>query len=264
MNVAVSILPQQTFVQKIGKERVHVTLMVPPGTSPHTYEPKASQMKALSKVAVYLAIDVEFESAWLPRFRDVNPAMQVFDTTAGIAKIEMDDEDEPEEEAHGHHHEHLDPHVWLSPPLAAVIARNTCDALVRVDPEGEGEYRANLKGLLDEIAETDRRIKRILKGVPNGSRFMVVHPSWGYFAQTYHLKQLAMEAGGKEPTPKTLIRLIDTARKEHVRAIIVQPEFSDKSARVLADALGIAVKKRSPLAADWSENLIELAVDIAK
>lgn len=92
---------------------------------------------------------------------------------------------------------------------------------------------------------------------------MVFHPSWGYFAHKYGLEQLPVEIEGKSPKPKALIQLIQKARKEKVSAIFTQPEFSDEVAKVMAKELHIEVIKVSPLAKNWSKNLIKIANAIA-
>ena len=92
---------------------------------------------------------------------------------------------------------------------------------------------------------------------------MVFHPSWGYFAKAYGLIQLTIEIEGKDPKPKALQKIISQAQKEGIKAIFTQQEFSDKSARVIARELGINVIKETPLAKDWSANLIKKANAIA-
>ncbi|HHH19063.1 MAG TPA: hypothetical protein ENK86_00910, partial [Campylobacterales bacterium] len=89
VNAVVSILPQQTFVEKIGGDKVTVTTMVRPGSDPHTYEPKPSQMVALSTADVYFPIKVEFENAWLEKFDHHNQSMQFSDMTKGVEFIEF-------------------------------------------------------------------------------------------------------------------------------------------------------------------------------
>ena len=101
MNAIVSILPVQTFVKAIGGDKVDVSLMVQPGNSPHTYEPKPSQMIEIAKADLYFAIDVEFEEVWLPKFKNLNPQMQIIDLTNNIKKIAMQKHQSKEEEHHG-------------------------------------------------------------------------------------------------------------------------------------------------------------------
>jgi len=264
INVIVSILPQQTFLKAIGGDKVNITLMVLPGNSPHTYEPKPSQMIAVAKSELYLAIDVEFEHVWLPKFQSLNSKMHIVDSTKGIEKMPM-------KQAHHEHHEHeshdkhegKDPHIWTSPSNVKIIAQNIYEALVKYDAHNAPYYKTNLDTFLASIANTDTQIREILSPLKDSRTFMVFHPSWGYFAKAYNLEQIAVEVEGKSPKPRELVTLIKEAREEKVTAIFTQPEFSDASAKIIANELHIPVVKISPMAKDWSQNLIQMAKTIA-
>ena len=267
INTVVSILPVKTFVKAIGGDKVNVSLMVQPGNSPHTYEPKPSQMVDISKAQLYFAIDVEFEDVWLPKFKNLNPQMKVVNLANNVQRIEM--QGSHEEEGHeGHHHDaHAhqgeDPHIWTAPSNVKIIAQNIYDALIKEDPENRDYYKRNLDIFLASIDETHRQIMHILTSLEDGEKFMVFHPSWGYFAKAYNLEQIAVEVEGKEPKPKELIYLLKEAKEEKVNAIFTQPEFSDTTAKIIAKELQIPVVKVSPLAENWSENLINIAKVIA-
>ncbi len=261
MDVIVSIVPQKYFVEKIAGDLVDVTVMVPPGASPASYEPKPSQMKKVAKARLYLSIGVPFEKAWLPRFAAQNRKMRVVDTAAGIAKRPM--------QSHRHGHEHgltrhaihadsLDPHVWLSPPLVKIMARNIAEALEESDPVHAAEYRRNLRLFEREVDDLDRRLKSILKPC-RGMAMMVFHPSWGYFAHEYGLKQIPIEAEGKEPKSRELAELVREAKEEEVRALFVQPQFSRRAAEAVASSIGAKIVIADPLAAEWAQNLLEVA-----
>ena len=269
INAVVSILPEQTFVKAIGGDKVNVSLMVQPGNSPHTYEPKPSQMIDIAKADLYFAIDVEFEHVWLPKFQSLNPKMQVIDLADNVTKIQMQEkhECEADDEHHSEHEEHKhegeDPHIWTAPSNVKIIAENIYNALKKIDPVNADYYKRNLDIFVASIDETDRQIIDILSSLENGEKFMVFHPSWGYFAKAYNLEQIAVEVEGKEPKPKELIHLLKEAKEEKVKAIFTQPEFSDTVAKIIAKELQIPVVKVSPLAANWSENLINIAKAIA-
>jgi len=265
INVVVSILPEQTFVKAIGGDRVHTALMVLPGNSPHTYEPKPSQMKEIAKADLYFAIGVEFEKVWLPKFASLNPHMQIVDVAKGIERLPMQTHHHEAHAKEHHESEHggLDPHVWTSPANVKVIAGNICDALSEKDPANSAYYRQNLEAFLKKADTTDREIKKILSHTPKGTKFMVFHPSWGYFAHAYGLVQLPVEVEGKSPKPRELIDLIKEARREHIKAIFTQPEFSDATAKIMAKELGIKVIKVSPMSAHWSRTLLNIAHAIA-
>jgi len=264
INAVVSILPEKTFVEAIGGEKVNVSVMVLPGNSPHTYEPKPSQMKEVTQASLYFAIGVEFENVWLNKFKDLNNKMKIVDLSSGIKKLPMTAHTHEQKSAtHTNEAKEDDPHIWTSPQNVKIISEHIYNTLIKTDPDNESYYTQHYKTFLSLVDETDRKIKNILSAKPKGTKFMVFHPSWGYFANAYELLQLPVEIEGKNPKPRELIRLIKEARKEHISAIFTQPEFSDAMAKVMANELHIKVIKVSPLAEDWSENLVKIAQAIA-
>jgi zinc transport system substrate-binding protein len=165
-----------------------------------------------------------------------------------------------------HHHNHsrtvLDPHIWLAPDLVAIQAHNICKGLTAVDPAHQAVYEANLAAFEQELARLDADIRAILGDTSTNNRFLVFHPAWGYFARSYGLQQIPVEMEGKSPSPKDLSKLIQLARSLGLDTVFVQPQFSRKSAMVIADALNGKVVRLDPLAEDWSSNLIHVATSI--
>jgi zinc transport system substrate-binding protein len=84
---------------------------------------------------------------------------------------------------------------------------------------------------------------------------MVFHPSWGYFAHAYGLKMVPIEIEGKEPKPAQLRELIEHARENGIKFVFVQPQFSARSAKLIAGEIGGQVVFADPLAEDWADNL---------
>lgn len=257
LDVTVSIVPQQYFLEKIGGDLVNISVMVLPGANPAVFEPKPQQMVALMKSKIYFAIGVPFERVWLRKFEEVNASMKIVHTEEGIEKMPMKGPDR--EGRQGHDHGIKDPHVWLSPPLVMVQARNILDALMRTDPDHRQDYEKNYKSFILELVDLDLQIRSIFSDLGEGHKFMVYHPSWGYFAKAYGLTQIPVEMEGKEPTPKELERLIQYAKEEGVKAVLVQPQFSTKSARTIANALNGDLIVADPLARLWKENLLKVA-----
>ncbi|MBN1642245.1 MAG: zinc ABC transporter substrate-binding protein [Anaerolineae bacterium] len=267
LQVTVSILPQQYFVDRIGGEHVQVGVMVEPGANPATYEPKPEQLVALSRSALYFRIGVPFEDVWMPKIAAANPEMTIVDTAAGIDRIPIADHDHGEDHDEGEHDEGpegaLDPHIWLSPRLVAIQAQHIADALIAAAPAHEARFRDNLAAFLAEIEALDAEIADTLSGV-SGARFLVFHPSWGYFAQDYGLEQIAIEVGGQEPSAQELARLIETAKADGIRVVFAQPEFSTVDARTIAGEIGGQVLLVSPLAPDWLANMQRVAETFAQ
>jgi len=255
LNCVVSIPPLQRFVEAIGGSDVSADIMVPAGKSPHSYEPLPSQMRALEKADCYFAVGVEFEKAWLPRFRTQNPRMTIVDLSRNIKKIPMNPGKGKTE--------HPDPHIWTSPANVRIMAGKIYDTLALLDPARRKVFERNYRDFLAGIDKTDAEIRKILAKLSPRTSFMVFHPSWGYFARDYGLVQVPVELEGKAPKPRRLMRLIDRAKREKIRAVFVQPEFSDKSARLLAKELKIPVIRVSPMEKEWSANLLRLARALA-
>ena len=255
LTVTVSIVPQKYFVERVGGERVDVNVMVLPGNNPATYEPRPEQLTALSESAAYFSIGVPFEDAWSEKIAVANDGMLMVDTAAGIERMPM-------EVDHGHSEGPLDPHIWLSPELVKVQARNIANALAKLDPAHGDEYRANLEAFIADIDELEADIKETLAGA--NSKFIVFHPAWGYFAHDFELEMIPIEIGGQEPSAQELAHLIAKAQEEGIRVIFAQPEFSTEDAETIAREIGGEVLLVSPLAEDWLSNLTRVADTFAE
>ena len=253
LQVTVSIVPQQYFLERIGGDRVSVNVMVLPGENPATYEPKPEQLKALSKSAVYFRVGVAFENAWMDRIRAANQDMLIVDTRQGIGLLPIAAHDD-----HGEGEGNLDPHIWLSPDLVRVQARTIRDALVQVDPDHQDAYEANLVAFEAALDGLKTDIAQELAGVTH-RKFMVFHPSWGYFAKDFGLEMVPIEIGGQEPSAAELAELISEAQSEDIKVIFAQPEFSTRPAETIAKQIGGKVLLISPLAYDWENNLRSVA-----
>jgi zinc transport system substrate-binding protein len=153
-----------------------------------------------------------------------------------------------------HTHGEPDPHIWLSPPLVMIQVRRILTALQAVDPAHRTDYEANYKGFILELVDLDAELRNTFVG-HQGLKFLVFHPSWGYFAQAYGLQQLPVEAEGKDPKPAQLTEIIEYARRRNIRVVFVQPQFSTKSAAMIAKAIGAEIVFADPLAEDWAVNL---------
>jgi zinc transport system substrate-binding protein len=281
LQVTVSILPQAYFVERIGGDRVIVNVMVQPGESPHSYEPKPDQMIALTESVIFFTIGgVEYEQAWLPRFEETNPEMEFVDTAEGIERImesiphthdEDDDHaheadhDHDDDDDHGHHDDHdegFDTHVWLSPRNGKIIAQNIVDALIAANPENESYFTDNYEALITDIDALDNQIIETLSDVTQ-RKFMVYHPAWAYLAADYGLTQIPIEQFGSEPSAGELAALIDQALEEDIRVIFVQPTFDPASAQAVAEEIGGEIAMLDPLAPDWLANLQLMADTLA-
>lgn len=257
--VAVSLLPQQYFIERIGGAHVRTIVLVPPGKNPASYEPSPKQMEAVTASQLVFRIGVPFENAWLPRLTQLAPGAKVIDLRDGLVLRQVDLPPGATPRAGGA----PDPHIWLAPPLVMRMAERIRDELIALRPEAKAEFEANHAAFIADIKALDGDLRSCLanKKVRN---FMVYHPSWGYFADAYGLKQMPVEAGWKEPGPRTLQLVIDGARRNGVRVVFVQPQFSQKEAKTIAEAIGGEVLAVDPLAPDYIDNLRRVADTFAR
>jgi zinc transport system substrate-binding protein len=262
-----SVVPIQTFVQRIGGEHVDARTMVRPGFNPHTYDPTPQQISALAGAALYVRTGVPFEKAWMDRIRSANSDMQVLDAREGISLREV--------EAHGHdeHEEHdasageddheQDPHVWTSPPLVRHMAGRIRDKLNELAPEHAADFARNCDELLAEVDALDTDLQKLFDPLLN-RKFLVFHPAWGYFADHYGLIQVPIEYQGKTPGARTLAVLIEQAKQEKIKVVFVQPQFDKRQARQVSKAIGGVVIAVDPLSADYTDNLRRVGQQFAQ
>ncbi len=263
VKVFVSIIPQEYFVERVGGDRVEVKALVRPGSSPATYSVTPSQMTELSKASILFITGVPFENGLIPRIKKSFKTLRIVDTTAGIKLRNIEKSDSGHQDHHecGHSHNGRDPHVWLSPVLVKTQAETICKALCVQDPKGTDVYKKNLEQFSKELDVIHKKLAAALAPLKERELF-VFHPAYGYFADAYGLKQVAVEAGGKEPSARQLVSLIKKAQKQKVRVVFVQPQFSDKSARIIAREINGTVCKLDPLARDYIKNMNRIAKNI--
>lgn len=260
--VTVSILPQVWFVEQIAGNLVDVQAMVGPGDDPHTYEPSPKQMAGLAESRLYFTIGVEFEEAWMPRFRDINPEMLIVDSATGVEFLAGRHAENEGESEHSQINEGHDPHIWFSPSRMKQVSINLANALIDLDPGNQKVYQDNLNGLLSRIDEIDSQIKEIMLGITK-DHFMVIHPAWAYFAADYDLELIAVEVEGQEPSPEEMAAILNAADFYQVTHLFVQRGSNLITAKAVAREAGISqIIEWDPMAYDWDENMLQIAKDL--
>jgi zinc transport system substrate-binding protein len=244
--VAVTIIPQQTFVKAVCGDLAEVVVTVPPGYSPENYEPSPLQMQKLSNAALYFSIGVAAEE---------NGILSSFDSTKIVALHERVAEEYPERMLEPGER---DPHIWLSPKRVQVMVDVIAQELGTLDPANQDVYRENARNYIAQLEALDLELKSILGKVKN-KKFLVFHPAFGYLADDYGLEMYTLEEHGKEATPQHLQRMIDLARREQIKALFYQEEIDSSQSIAFAEEIGGRTIQLAPLAADYIENLQRMA-----
>jgi len=241
INIGTTLLPYAGIIENIGKEKVIVTVLVPPGAEPHTYEPKPSQLKEISKSIAYFKVGtaIEFEVLYLGKIVKLNRSMKVYDTSKGVDPIEND------------------PHIWNSLKNIKTISLNILNGLCEVDKKNEKFYKENYEVYIKKIEDAHNKISQELKDKA-GKQFIVFHPAFGYFARDYGLTQIPVQLGESEPGPKDIKNLIKIAREKKIKVVITEPQFSPKTAKIIARAIDGKVVSIDPLSKDVIETARKL------
>lgn len=250
--ITVSIAPFKYFVGEIAGNDFMVNVMVPQGANPHVYEPFPEQIIKLRKSEAYISNGyLGFEMTWLDRFYEINKTMKKLslgDRITTLAPEHHHDED---------HVEGADPHYWISPECALVMASSIKELLCSLNPVQKQKYEENYKSLVLKIQEVDKHARELFSGL-QGRSFMIFHPNLGYIARDYGLEEISVEYEGKEPSPSRMKELIDRAGKDNLKTIFVQREYDTKNAKAIADEIGAKVTIIDPLSEDWLKSTTEI------
>ncbi len=258
IGVLVTIVPQAEIVESICGEYIDVTIMVPPGESPHTFEPTPEQMKKVAEATAYFKVGsgVEFEVGHMDTILEQNSNLQVFDCSGDLSVISFDEhygKDDSQDGGGG-----TDPHIWTSPENFKKMAEVVYNGLVEIDPDHQEEYYANYQAYISKLDNLNTNVSNLLEPYEDKS-FMVYHPAWGYFGDSYNLKMIAIEDEGKQPGPAGIDSIISQAKEENITVIFVAPQFDTSSAETIADEIGGNVVFANPLMTNYHETITKLA-----
>ncbi len=224
LNISVTILPQKGIIKAIGEDKVTVNVMVPPGVSPATYSPDFKQLKAIKNSDVYFTIGVPFDKKYIQKIKEINPNIEIVYFGEYIKTSN-------------------NPHIWLSPALLQLQAKTVLDTLIKKDPKNKNFYLKNYKNYIAKLANLEvKGFKKIRQ-----KAFITFHPSFFYFAKDFHIKQIALQKEGKSPSFSYLAKVINLAKKENIKTVIISPEFPQKYAKIVAKKIKAKVVVISPL-----------------
>jgi ABC-type Zn uptake system ZnuABC Zn-binding protein ZnuA len=232
--VATTSTDLKALVEVVGGEKVRVESLAPPLSDPHSVEVKPTQLARLKAAALLVRIGLDHEP-WLgpalrtvadPRFTRGSP--HYLDTSKGIQLLQAET---PRIRADKgtHLHGFGNTHYWLDPENGRPITAAILEALARLAPAERNYFEANRKRFLERL---DERLKDWLRAMApmRGTRAVVAHESWPYFAERFGLLIVAaLEATpGVPPSPSYLAGLIQKMRDARIRLLIAEP-YSDGS-----------------------------------
>jgi zinc transport system substrate-binding protein len=265
--VVASIVPLGEFCRQLGGERVEVQVLIPPGASPHIFEPPPSVIARAGKARlfVYIGGGMEPWAAKLLKSRGTEN-LEVVEAVQGIPLIKEAEEqhhgeapgedrhkhkpDAVKEKAHDDHHgqEAGNPHVWLDPVLAQDICRRITAALIRLDPSHTQDYEARRDRYLQELADLHQEMGKRVSAF-RLREFVCFHPAFTYLARRYGLKEAGVIelSPGREPTPRHLQRIVKAIKKYGIKVVFAEPQLNPRVAEVIAREAGAKVLLIDPV-----------------
>jgi len=262
--VAATIVPLGDFCRQIGRDLVQVQVLIPPGASPHLFEPAPSVMAKASqaRVFVYIGAGLEPWAARLLRSRDAKNLVVVVEAARGMPLLGMaPHHHEPRAAQARDHRDHHpgkaeahtsqasgNPHIWLDPVLAQEIGAKIAHALIQADPGHRAQYEANWKDFQAQLAALDREIIQQAQAWRLRD-YVSFHPSFSYFARRYNLHEVGVieEAPGREPTPRHLQNLVSAIRRYGIKVVFAEPQLNPRVAQVIAREAGVKVLRLDPM-----------------
>lgn len=247
--IAVTIVPEATFLSAVAGDDFEIITMIPSGASPETYEPSPIDMAALENAAIYFSIGVPSEESILKSLSSDTKVVALHKKTAAkYLDLTLDGG--------------RDPHIWLCPERASFMVSLIAEELAVLSPENAQKYNQNAQNYINEISSATKTAQNILE--TGGIRdFFVFHPSFQYFANYFSLNMYALEEHGKEATPKHLAQMVDLAKEKNIEVVFYQAEASSRQAESFAKEIGAKAVKLEPLSADYTKNIIKMATAIA-
>jgi zinc transport system substrate-binding protein len=266
--ITVTIPPFAWFVEGIAGDDFTVNVLLPPGADHHIWEPLPAQINSLSgSEALIINGKLGFEEAWMSRFMQVNQRMRVLDLSRNIDLIgsgeEENEEGEDQHDQEGHSHGGPDPHYWMTPSAAMIMAHDIMEFLVEINPGSYEKYEANLAAMNKRIAEVDSLVREAVSVAPNKT-VMIYHPALAYMGRDYGFEQVSFEDEGKSPSPARMKELIDLARSKEIKIIFIQAEYDLRNAQSLSGETGAELVVINPMNRNWPEAVVDVAEALGK
>ncbi len=247
MDVAVSIGPEVQWVDAVGGDKVNVTLMVPPSADPHTYEPLPGQLKQISNAKIYFEIGspLEFETNYMNKIEAANPNMVIVNCSEGVTLIPNTAENESET---------MDPHDWNDPKNAEIMVNNIYLGLVKEDPADQAYFEKNRNNYEAQLEALDNYTTQTLKD-KNGTKILIFHPAFGYYAKDYNLTQVAVMINDEEPSPQRIALLLNIAKEDNITVMYNEPQYDPSYMQSIASQVNGKVITVNDLDPNYLQNM---------
>jgi len=263
LTIATTIYPISDIAKNIVGDKIHVVNIIPPGSSPHTFTLKPSQIKDIQNAKILFTIGQNFDS-WTTDIIKSVPSIKIRTIDKNIELRHFTSHEDHNEE--GHHHEgNIDPHYWISINNLKIISQNIYEEIINLDPDNQSYYTENYERLISELDNADIEIIEIFSTLKNKD-ILVFHDSWSYFANEYGLNIIGVFtlSPGKEPSPQYLESLYKTAKEHNIKAIFSEPQLSSSVIKSYLTDLDLELSVLNPIGGINEKSFINTLINNAK
>ena len=250
ITAAATTFPIYDILRQVGGDKIEPILILPPGASPHTFDPSPAQIAALNQAEIFFISGAGLDD-WALSIIEADKQAKLVDLSQDIALSPFEHEEREEGEELGeedHGHEGLDPHYWLDPENAKIMAEAIARELALLDASQAQFYADRASDFKAEIDQKFIAWQELLS-VFYKRQLAVFHDAWGYFAKRFGLEIVATfePFPGKSPSPQELITMQTEIKENQVKALFIEPQLSSEAAEALAQDLGVEIWRLDPL-----------------
>lgn len=245
LQVVTTLFPLYDFARSIAGDKAQVTMLLPPGVEPHTFEPKPEEMIRISRAGLFIYTN-KYMEPWAEKIISGIDSKKLRVVNAGekVAYLGGTPEDE-----HGHdgkeEHAHTgtDPHIWLDFANAELMVDSILAGFVAADPGNDAVYRQNARALKTHLAELDDRYRKSLMSCATRKLLHGGHYTFGYLARRYNLEYHALSgiSSDSEPSAERMALLVREIRSSGSRFLFAEELLSPRLTETLAQEAGVGV-----------------------
>jgi zinc transport system substrate-binding protein len=248
LSVVTTLFPVYDFAKQIVGSSGAVTLLLPPGVEPHSFEPKPEDIVRISKAAVLVYTSRHMEPWAEKTLKSVDvQKLKIVEAGAGVTYRKSTSG----HEGHGHGHGKkenaalLDPHIWLDFTNAILMVDNILAGIASADPANAKLYNENAAVLKEKLTALDRRYKEGLSACETRKLLHGGHFAFGYLAGRYNLEYSSLSgvSSESEPSAAKMAGMVRQIKRFGLKYIFTEELLSPRLTEALAAEAGVGVLK---------------------
>lgn len=247
LQVVTTLFPTYDFARTIGGDKAQVTMLLPPGVEPHTFEPRPEDMLKISRAGLFIYTSPAMEPWAAKVIKGIDSGtLRIVEAGQRVSyhsAASPDDDHHPAGEENSHDHKGLDPHIWLDFDNAFLMVDAILEGFVKADAGNADLYRRNAESLKKLLSSLDERYRKRLANCGTRTLLHGGHYTFGYMARRYHLDYHALSgvSSDSEPSAARMVALVKEIRSSGATHLFAEELLSPRLTETLAREAGVGV-----------------------